>query len=100
MAPSSPEIVLNPERAVARSRISFYFIAHLALLAVMLVGFSPTFYLRAFFSVPRIPPVLYVHGVVLTLWFLPPFCRRCSFERSVFACTGSWATSPRAMRRS
>jgi hypothetical protein len=70
MAPSSPEVALNPVRAAARSRISFFFIAHLALLAVMLVGFSPTFYLRAFFSVPRIPPVLYVHGVVLTLWFL------------------------------
>src|SRR4051812_48182095 len=70
MAPSSPEITVNSPGFAAQRRISFFFLAHLALLAVVLVGFSPTFYLRAFFHVPGIPSVLYVHGAVLTVWFL------------------------------
>ena len=70
MTPRSSDAVLNPGRVVARSRTSFFLMAHIALLAVVLIGFSPTYYLRAFFNVPRIPPVLYVHGAVLTLWFL------------------------------
>lgn len=70
MTPSSPEAALTNTQATASTRVSFFFIAHIALLAVVLVGFSPTFYLRPFFKVPAIPPILYVHGAVLTLWFL------------------------------
>jgi hypothetical protein len=71
MAPNTPEIALNPAaQAGTRPRFSFFFFAHLALLAVVLVGFSPTFFLRAFFDVPLMEPVLYAHGAVLTLWFL------------------------------
>src|SRR5262245_61767406 len=40
------------------------------LLVVVLVGFSPSFYLRSFFPVPPIPTYLYVHGAVVTCWFL------------------------------
>jgi hypothetical protein len=48
----------------------FYFAAHLALLLVLLGGFSRTFYLRPMFSAHPLPPLLYVHGATLTLWFL------------------------------
>jgi hypothetical protein len=68
MSSEVSEIRMTPGRT--RTRTTFFFIAHLALLAVVLVGFSPTFYLRSFFKVPAIPPALYVHGAVLTLWFL------------------------------
>ncbi len=68
MSSEVPEISLTPRRT--RTRASFFFVAHVSLLAVVLVGFSPTFYLRSFFDVPAIPRVLYVHGAVLTLWFL------------------------------
>jgi hypothetical protein len=40
------------------------------LLAVVLVGFSPSFYLRSFFPAPPIPSYIYVHGAVSTCWFL------------------------------
>ena len=68
MSSEVPEISLTPGRS--STRVSFFFVAHLALLAVVLIGFSPTFYLRAFFNVPQIPWVLYLHGAGLTLWFL------------------------------
>jgi hypothetical protein len=44
-----------------------------ALLAVLLTGFAPTFYLRSLFDVPPIPGYLYVHGAVLTAWFVLVF---------------------------
>jgi hypothetical protein len=40
------------------------------LLLAVLVGFSHTFYLRPLFSTRPLPPVLYLHGAVLTVWFL------------------------------
>jgi hypothetical protein len=41
----------------------------IVMLLIVLVGFSRTLYLRAFFDVPPIPPHVYVHGVILTAWF-------------------------------
>jgi hypothetical protein len=41
-----------------------------AMLAVNLVGFAPTLYLRPFFDVPPIPGYLYAHGVAGTAWFV------------------------------
>lgn len=40
------------------------------LLAILLIGFSPTLYMRAFFDVPPIPLYLHVHGIVVTSWFV------------------------------
>jgi hypothetical protein len=40
-----------------------------AMLAVNIVGFAPTLYLRPFFDVPPIPGYLYAHGVAGTAWF-------------------------------
>ena len=37
---------------------------------IVLIGFSPTFYLRAFFDVPAIPLYVYAHGVAMTAWFI------------------------------
>jgi hypothetical protein len=42
----------------------------LAMLAINLVGFGPTLYLRPFFDVPPIPPYLYIHGLLGTAWFV------------------------------
>ena len=41
-----------------------------ALLACVLIGFSRTLYLRAYFDVPAIPTHVYVHGAVLTAWYV------------------------------
>ena len=48
------------------------FFAALAALLLLFVfwGFARTLYLRAFFDVPELPPHLYLHGAVLTAWFL------------------------------
>jgi hypothetical protein len=48
-----------------------------ALLAAILVGFSPTFFLRSLFDVPPMPAYLYVHGAVLTAWFVLVFAQTC-----------------------
>ncbi|HEY6455029.1 MAG TPA: hypothetical protein VIY90_07045 [Steroidobacteraceae bacterium] len=40
------------------------------LLAVVLVGFAQTFYLRPLFKVPAIPWYVYVHGSVMTAWIV------------------------------
>ena len=48
-----------------------------ALLAAVLIGFAPTFYLRTLFNVPPIPAYVYVHGVVLTTWFVLVFAQTC-----------------------
>jgi hypothetical protein len=53
-----------------RGSIRFYFAAHLMLLLILLGGFSRTFYLRPMFSAHPLPPLLYVHGAALTLWFV------------------------------
>jgi hypothetical protein len=37
-------------------RSNFFLYTSYVLLVIVLVGFSPTFYLRAFFDVPVIPP--------------------------------------------
>jgi len=55
-------------RAAATTR--FFFLGHLALLVVVLVGFSPAFFLRPLLRDGPLPVVLYLHGAVLTSWFL------------------------------
>jgi hypothetical protein len=57
-------------RARERVRGSFFFWISIVLLAFLVVGFSPTLYLRPAFDVQPIPGYLYVHGAVLTAWFV------------------------------
>ena len=51
-------------------RSKFFLYVSYALLVIVLIGFSPTFYLRAFFDVPAIPLYVYAHGAALTAWFI------------------------------
>jgi hypothetical protein len=41
----------------------------LAMLAINLIGFGPTLYLRPLFDVPPIPLYLHIHGILGTAWF-------------------------------
>ena len=50
-------------------RSRFFALASWALLATVLIGFAPTFYLREAFGMPSFPPYVFAHGVLLTLWF-------------------------------
>jgi hypothetical protein len=47
------------------------------LLAGLLVGFAKTFFLRSQFNVPPMPSYLYVHGLVLTTWFVLVLAQTC-----------------------
>jgi uncharacterized membrane protein YhaH (DUF805 family) len=71
MSAETSELNVVPDRGIGRLRRSFFFAAHVALLLVVLLGFAPSFYLRsAFHHVTQLPALLYVHGAVLTVWFL------------------------------
>jgi hypothetical protein len=60
----------GPKATEAAPRSSFFFWSSAVLLSFLAIGFAPTLYLRAFFDVPPIPGYLYVHGGVLTAWFI------------------------------
>lgn len=62
-------ITLPASDAAGAGRPGFFLFAHTALLVVVLVGFAPSLFLRAFFDVPPIPASLYAHGVVMAIWF-------------------------------
>lgn len=47
----------------------FFLPAHIALLVIVLVGFSPTFFLRESFGSGPLSARLAAHGTILTLWF-------------------------------
>jgi hypothetical protein len=53
----------------ARSREHlFYFGMSIAIVATVFAGFAPTYYLRSFFGVPPLMPLLHLHGFVFTSW--------------------------------
>lgn len=60
-----------------RSRLSRWFFPGLAaaLLTATLAGFAPSFYLRPLFTDRPLPGYLYVHGAVLTTWFVLVFAQ-------------------------
>jgi len=51
------------------TRDSFYLGMSIFSLVIALVGFSRSFYLQDYFSLPELPVRLIVHGTVLTAWF-------------------------------
>ncbi len=60
--------VRPPPRSL-HARPGYFLAAHIALFAIVLVGFSPTFFLRGAFGNVPLPTRLVVHGAILTLWF-------------------------------
>lgn len=53
---------------VVRSR--FFPLIALALAAVIVAGFTRTYYLRAFFEVPPISTLVHLHGIVFSAWLV------------------------------
>jgi hypothetical protein len=70
MSTDTPDIDLILDRRATATTTGFFFVAHLVLLVVVLVGFSPTFFLRPLLKDRPLPGVLDLHGAVLTSWFL------------------------------
>ncbi len=55
------------------TRSKFFLSMSSIFLAVALIGFSRSFYLRSYFDFPELPMHLYVHGAALTAWFVLAF---------------------------
>jgi len=69
MASESPELSATLGRV--SSRPSFFLGGHIVLLLIVLMGFAPSFYLRATFPhIHQLPVLLHVHGAILTGWFV------------------------------
>jgi hypothetical protein len=64
----------DPARDDAAPRVGvadrYFWVMCLLLLAIVLIGFSRSFFLRAIFKVPAIPWYVYVHGAVMTAWIV------------------------------
>lgn len=52
---------------LSETRVFLY--AHVGLLAIVLIGFGRTFYLRSLFIARPLPALLLWHGMALTFWF-------------------------------
>jgi hypothetical protein len=48
----------------------FYTLAGVVVLAVILAGFAKTYYLKTLFGTPALPPLLHLHGLVMSTWFI------------------------------
>ncbi|MDH5242060.1 MAG: hypothetical protein OEW73_14895 [Gammaproteobacteria bacterium] len=48
----------------------YFLYAAATLLVLLVVGFSPTLFLKAVFKTPELPIRLHLHGAVITLWFV------------------------------
>ena len=61
---------VSPVRGAAERR--FYLVMSLAILAAVLLGFAPSFYLRPWFPDRPVPPERFflLHGAVFTAWFV------------------------------
>src|SRR5262245_40225988 len=61
--------------ALARRDRIFYTGVSLAFLVTAFVGFAPTYFLKAAFHTPVLPPLLHVHGLVCTAWLVLLFAQ-------------------------
>ena len=60
------------ERLKARSRQirdrRFYLAMAIASTILVFLGFARTYYLKAYFGTPQLPPLVHLHGIVFTTW--------------------------------
>ena len=47
----------------------FYTFASWGVVFLVLLGFAKTYYLKLAFGTPALPPLVHLHGLVMTLWF-------------------------------
>ncbi len=62
---------------VRPNRDRFFIALSAMMLLIVLVGFSPTFFLHRLFGEAPLPTYLHVHGVILTAWFCLAFAQTC-----------------------
>lgn len=64
------ESVVAKARPRTAARDPFFAVMSAVILALVLSGFAPTLYLRPVFKPLPIPGYLFIHGIVLTSWFV------------------------------
>ncbi len=67
--PSTLDSIAVAGRANAATRDRFFTGMTLAMAAIVLAGFTPTLFGRAFFNVSKMPGYLFAHGIALTGWY-------------------------------
>lgn len=60
----------NSKAGRGAGRDNYYFWMATVVLGIVLLAFAPTFYLCAWIDTPPLPLAIYVHGAVLTSWFV------------------------------
>ena len=69
MASESSRLSATLDRAATRP--GFFLVAHGVLLLIVVIGFAPSFYLRAAFPhTHQLPALLHIHGAILTGWYV------------------------------
>jgi len=63
MATASATIPRRPSR-------KFYTWVALGVILIVFAGFAKTYYLKGFFGTPSLPPLVHLHGFIMTSWFL------------------------------
>ena len=54
---------------------AFFMVMSGALLLIVLLGFGRSLYLRPFTDLPSLPPAVWVHGSILTAWYVGAFAQ-------------------------
>jgi uncharacterized membrane protein YozB (DUF420 family) len=69
MAIGSDELLEQTAPRIRGQRPRLFVWAAIVALAVVLIGFSRTYYLKGFFGTPDLTTLVHMHGLVMTLWF-------------------------------
>lgn len=70
-----PEQIQKHDETRDRAPDRYFLVASATLLVLLIVGFSPTLFLKTVFDTPELPIHLHVHGAVITLWFVWLLCQ-------------------------
>ena len=56
--------------AAWRRERAFFTIVPLAMFAVVIAGFAPTYYLKGLYGTPALSPLFHLHGLLFTSWMI------------------------------
>jgi len=76
---------MNDIKNKVNSRDRFFLTMSILFMLFLLLGFAPTFYLAPAFGNPSLPSYLYVHGIIITSWFIWFVMQSALIERKRFA---------------
>lgn len=64
-----PTVDARRSLALAQADHRFFTIMALVITSVVVLGFSPTYFLKAFYGTPALPrPLVHLHGLMVSVW--------------------------------